>query len=55
MNKCDLKNGMIVKSSGGRYGVVCLDDATDKNVIKFLYDPMLLVEHGYIGYNSCNE
>jgi len=31
MKKSDLKNGMIVKTSGGRYGVVCLKDATNKN------------------------
>ena len=48
MKKSELKNGMIVKSSGGRYGVVCLKDATDSNCIKFFYEPDLLVEHGSV-------
>jgi len=48
MNKSSLTNGMIVKSSGGRYGVVCLKDATNENVIKFLYDPNLLIDNGFI-------
>lgn len=48
MKKSELKNGMIVRSSGGRYGVVCLKDATDINCIKFFYDPKLLVEHGSV-------
>lgn len=46
--KANLKNGMIVKSTGGRYGVVCLKDETDENCIKFLYDPKLLKDHGYL-------
>lgn len=48
MKKNELKNGMIVQSSGGRYGVVCIKDATDSNCIKFFYDPMLLVDHGSV-------
>ena len=48
MRKNDLRNGMIVRSSGGRYGVVVLQDATDSNCIKFFYDPNLLIEHGSI-------
>lgn len=48
MKKSELKNGMIVKTSGGRYGVVVLEDSTDKNCIKFLYDPKLLLEHGFV-------
>ena len=48
MKKSELQNGMIVKSSGGRYGVVCLKDATDTNCIKFFYDPKLMIEHGSI-------
>lgn len=48
MKKSELKNGMIVQSSGGRYGVVCIKDATDSNCIKFFYDPYLLREHGSI-------
>jgi len=48
MGKEQLKDGMVVKSSGGRYGVVCIKDATDEKVIKFLYDPALLIEHGYV-------
>ena len=48
MKKSELKNGMIVKTSGGRYGVVCLKDATDSNCIKFFYEPDLLIEHGSV-------
>ena len=48
MKKSELRNGMIVKSSGGRYGVVCLHDATDSNCIKFFYEPDLMREHGSV-------
>lgn len=47
MRKSELKNGMIVKSSGDRWGVVVLKDNTDENCIKFFYSPKLLIEHGY--------
>ncbi|RXZ78099.1 hypothetical protein EBB07_29025 [Paenibacillaceae bacterium] len=50
--KSDLQNGMVVKTSGGRYGVVCLKDATNENVIKFLYDPRLLRNNGFIHEGS---
>lgn len=46
--KQQLKHGMFVETDNGRYGVVCLKDATDENCIKFLYDPALLIDHGYI-------
>ena len=48
MTKSELRNGMIVKTSGGRYGVVVLKDATDTNCIKFFYEPDLLIEHGSV-------
>ena len=48
MRKNDLENGMIVRSSDGRFGVVCLEDATDSNCIKFFYNPGLIVNHGLI-------
>ena len=48
MTKSELRNGMIVKTSGGRYGVVVLNDATDSNCIKFFYEPNLLIEHGSV-------
>lgn len=44
--KSDLKNGMIVKTSGGRYGIVVLKDATCENCIKFVYDPDYLIDDG---------
>ena len=53
MKKSELKNGMIVRTSGGRYGVVVIKDATDENCIKFLYDPMWLPDHGYINEENC--
>lgn len=53
MKKYDLENGMIVETTGGRFGVVVLKDSTDEKCIKFLYDPRLLLEHGCIyGYEG---
>lgn len=46
---------MIVKASDGRYGVVCLRDATDENCIKFFYDPNLTVAHGSIDRAHCGD
>lgn len=55
MKKCDLENGMLVETTGGRFGVVVLKDSTDENCIKFLYDPRLLLEHGCIyGYEGAS-
>jgi len=53
MKKSELKNGMIVKTSGGRYGVVCLKDATNENCIKFLYDPNYLLDYGCLLNSGC--
>jgi hypothetical protein len=55
IRKRDLQNGMIVKSSDGRYGVVCLQDATDKNCIKFFYDPQLTIAHGSVVRSNCGD
>jgi hypothetical protein len=55
MNKKQLVNGMVVKTSGGRYGVVCLKDATNENVLKFLYDPDLLIGNGIIDSANYGE
>lgn len=46
MKKVDLKHNMIVRTGGGRYGIVVIEDATDKNCIKYFYDPDRLDEHG---------
>ena len=35
MKKVDLKHNMIVRTGGGRYGIVVIEDATDKNCIKY--------------------
>lgn len=51
MKKSDLRNGMIVKTSSGRYGLVVIKDATSKDCIKFLYDPAYLLNNGCL-YNT---
>jgi hypothetical protein len=51
MKKSELKHGMIVETTGGRYGIVVIKDATNENCIKFLYDPNWLVDNGCL-YNS---
>jgi hypothetical protein len=53
--KDDLQHGMIVKSSDGRYGMVCIKDATDVNCIKFFYDPQLTYAHGSVEKASCGD
>jgi hypothetical protein len=55
IRKKDLRNGMIVMASDGRYGVVCLKDATDENCIKFFYDPNLPVAHGSVDRAHCGD
>jgi hypothetical protein len=52
MHKNELQNGMVVKSSDGRYGVVCIKDETDIDCIKFLYDPNMRASHGSVANNS---
>lgn len=52
MNKSELKHNMIVRSSGGRYGVVVVKDETNENVIKFFYDPFVLADNGYVKYGK---
>lgn len=52
MKKSDLENKMIVETNGGRFGVVVIKDATNENCIKFLYNPDLLLDNGYIFGNN---
>lgn len=55
MRKKDLRQNMVVKSSDGRYGVVCMKDATDENCIKFFYDPTLSIAHGSVERSHCGD
>ena len=55
MRKKDLRQNMIVKSSDGRYGIVCMKDATDENCIKFFYDPTLSIAHGSVERSHCGD
>lgn len=57
--KSNLKQNMIVRTNGGRYGIVVLKDATDENCIKYFYDPDRFDEHGmnpaWCGVDSLNN